>query len=122
MHSSQATEREQLFPARKPKLSDSYNRWFEIIAADTPALREKAYRLRYQICCCEHHFETPEEHPQRMEIDAFDSRSVHGLVVDSASGEATGTVRLILPDLDSPDASFPIQQICSHSLPAKLPI
>lgn len=119
---SQTAEREQVTPVGDSKLSDRYNRWFEIIAADTPILREKAYRLRHQIYCCEHQFEKPDERLQQRETDVFDCRSIHSLVLDRASGEATGTVRLILTDQDNPGASFPIQKICGHSLPSKLPM
>ena len=98
------------------KIADYYNRWFDIVPADTPALREKAYRLRYQVYCCEHEYETPEEHPQQLEMDPFDCRSIHSLIIDRASGAATGTVRLILPDQNAPGESFPVQKMCNHPL------
>jgi N-acyl amino acid synthase of PEP-CTERM/exosortase system len=101
-------------------LSKMYSRWFEIIFANTPALREKAFRLRYQVYCNEHAYEIPEEHPQELEMDAYDSRSIHSLILDRASGTVTGTVRLVLPDKRAPDASFPIQQICSHPMLSNL--
>jgi len=98
------------------KLSDYYSRWFEIIPADTPALRDQVFRLRYQVYCCEHKYETPEEHLQKLEMDAFDCRSVHSLIVERASGTAAGTVRLILPDPKSLQSSLPIQKVCRHPL------
>jgi N-acyl amino acid synthase of PEP-CTERM/exosortase system len=107
---------------KKFRLSDGYTRWLEVIAADTPVSREKAYRLRYQIYCCEHQFETPDEHRHQLETDAFDCRSIHSLAIDRASGDAIGTVRLILPDQDYPEASFPIQHICKHPLPVPPPM
>jgi len=117
-----AIEREQIPPSTTSRLSDIYNQWFEIINADTPALREKVYRLRYQVYCCENPFENPEEHLQHLEMDVFDSRSIHSLIVDRASGSAIGTVRLILPDPENAHAGLPIQQICSHPLPPSLPL
>jgi N-acyl amino acid synthase of PEP-CTERM/exosortase system len=119
---SQVTQNEQFYPLTNPKLSDEYRQWFELIPADTPALREEAYRLRYQVYCCENHYETPEEHPKHMETDVFDCRSIHSLIIDRANGMTLGTVRLILPEPESLGASFPIQQICSHPLPIKLPM
>lgn len=119
---SQVDKREQFSPLINSRLSDVYHRWFEVIPADTPALREKAYRLRYQVYCCENQYETPEEHPKNMETDAFDCRSIHSLIIDRANGTTIGTVRLILPEPESHEASFPIQQVCSHPLPIKLPI
>ena len=103
-------------PITNTKLSDAYNHWFEVVPAGTPELLEQAYRLRYQVYCRERDFETPDEHPHQRETDEFDDRSVHSLLVNRASGSVAGTVRLILPDPDSPAASFPIQHICSHPL------
>jgi N-acyl amino acid synthase of PEP-CTERM/exosortase system len=106
-----------LSPVQYPTPSHPLNQWFEVIAADTPELREKAYHLRYQVYCRENQFETPEEHPCELEQDLFDSRALHSLVIDRTSGAATGTVRLILPDPRTPEASFPIQHVCRHPLP-----
>jgi N-acyl amino acid synthase of PEP-CTERM/exosortase system len=106
----------QSSPVEDKKILDYYNQWFEIIPADTPALRAQAYRLRYQVYCCEHKYETPDEHPHQLEEDAFDCRSIHSLVRDRASGIAAGTVRLILPDLKAPQSSLPIQNVCRHPL------
>jgi N-acyl amino acid synthase of PEP-CTERM/exosortase system len=108
--------------ASQEKITESYHRWFEIIPANTPALREKAYRLRYQVYCCENQYENPEEHPQRMERDAFDPRSIHSLLIHRATGIAIGTVRLILPDPESRKVSLPIQQVCHHPLLKTLPM
>ena len=103
-------------PLKNTRLSDAYNFWFKVIPANTPELQDQAYRLRYQVYCREHAYETPGEHPHQRETDEFDSRSVHSLLVDRFQGTVTGTVRIILPDQNSPDASFPIQQVCSHPL------
>ncbi len=103
-------------PRREIRLSDAYSQGFEVIPADTPALVEKAYRLRYQVYCCEHHFETPDDYPLPRETDEFDSRAVHCLLVSRVSGAVAGTVRLILPDERAPETSFPIQEICDHPM------
>jgi N-acyl amino acid synthase of PEP-CTERM/exosortase system len=84
---------------------------------NTPELREKAFRLRYQVYCREHQYETPDEHPLQMETDEFDSRAIHSLVLDRTNGAATGTVRLILPSQQSDGASLPILRICNCHLP-----
>jgi N-acyl amino acid synthase of PEP-CTERM/exosortase system len=114
-------EREQFSPLIHSRLSDAYYRWFEVIPANTPALREKAYRLRYQVYCCENQYEAPDEHPEQLETDDFDCRSMHSLIIDRTGGAAIGTVRLILAEPESREASLPIQQICHHPLPIELP-
>jgi N-acyl amino acid synthase of PEP-CTERM/exosortase system len=118
----QTIQKKQIPIAVDPGISDTYYRWFEIIPADTPALREEAYRLRYQVYCREHPYENPDEHPQQMELDAYDCRSMHSLIIDRENGLAIGTVRIILPELNSPEASLPVQQICRHSLPIECPM
>ena len=117
-----AAEREQSPPAIASTLFDAFHQWFEVRNANTPALREEVYRLRYQVYCCENQFENPDEHIQHLEMDGFDNRSIHSLIVERSSGSAIGTVRLILPDKANPNATLPIQQICSHPLPASLPL
>jgi N-acyl amino acid synthase of PEP-CTERM/exosortase system len=117
MHHYPAFEERRPSPTiTNPTLSDAYNHWFEVVPAGTPALLEQAYRLRYQVYCREHDFETPDEHPHQRETDEFDDSSVHSLLVNRASGTVAGTVRLILPDHRAPESSFPIQRICSHPL------
>jgi N-acyl amino acid synthase of PEP-CTERM/exosortase system len=120
MLDSRAVEVRPISPLNSIKISDIYNRWFKVIPANTPELKEKAYRLRYQVYCCEKQYETPAEHPQQLEMDTFDSRSVHSLIVNRANGAITGTVRLVLPNKEDPEASFPIQQICNHPMLSRL--
>ncbi len=114
---SQVADVEKPSLISKTPFFDAYHRCFNIIHADTPELREQAYRLRYQVYCREHGYESPEENRHQMETDAFDSRSIHSLIVDRAGGNAMGCVRLILPDVKMPEASFPIQGICRYPLP-----
>jgi N-acyl amino acid synthase of PEP-CTERM/exosortase system len=112
-----ASDRKLLPMTNEARLCNSYNRWFEVVPVNTPELREKAFRLRYQVYCREHRYETPDEHPLQMEIDEFDNHSIHSLVLDRTNGAATGTVRLILPTPQSDGASLPIQRICNCHLP-----
>jgi len=98
------------------RLAVTYNSWFEVVPADSPELLEQAYRLRYQVYCREYNYEEPDEHPNYLETDEYDSRSVHSLLLDRIHDTIAGTVRLILPDPDAPSDSFPIQQICNHPM------
>lgn len=118
----QSVRRKELPLAQNSWLSSAYHRWFEITPADTPHLQEKAYRLRYQVYCCENNYENPDDHPLGFEIDTFDCRSIHSIITERASGIAAGTVRLIIPDADSQEASLPIQNVSKHPLPNKNPL
>jgi len=97
-------------------LRNSFRNWLEPIPANNDRLLELVHRLRYKVYCIENNFESPLEHPGGLEIDRFDQRSVHSLLVDRIDGDPIGTVRLILPDKNAPDDSFPIQQLCNHPL------
>lgn len=94
------------------RLYDAYNRYFEVIRANTPELLEKAFRLRYQVYCIEHSFENAAAFPDGLERDRFDERSVHSLLIHRPSGSIAGTVRLILPVAGDPTACLPIDQVC----------
>ncbi|MEQ6342671.1 MAG: PEP-CTERM/exosortase system-associated acyltransferase [Gammaproteobacteria bacterium] len=94
------------------ELMESFTRYFNVRTATTPDQVEQALRLRYQVYCLEHAFENPSEHPDGLECDQFDKRSVHSLLVHQGLSMVAGTVRLVLNDHDCPGAQFPIEQIC----------
>src|SRR5579863_9500193 len=78
-------------------LTGSYNSYFDIVRADTPALLDAAFRLRYQVYCVENPFENAAEHSDGRERDADDDRSIHTLLVHRRTGIVAGTARVILP-------------------------
>ena len=96
---------------REEPLLEIYNRYFVALAADTPALVRRAQEIRYQVYCVENPFENPAEHPDGCESDTFDSHAIHSLLVHRPSGQAMGTVRLVLPFRDAPYESFAIQHL-----------
>jgi len=63
-----------------------YNEHFDVVRADTRALLDQAYRLRYQVYCVENPFESPAEQVNGRETDLDDDRSVHALLVHRRSG------------------------------------
>lgn len=77
---------------------DSFNFYFEMVAADTEVLRQEVYKLRYQIYCLEKCFEKPEEHPDGLESDQYDQYSCHYLIRHRETGCYMATTRLILPN------------------------
>lgn len=101
-------------------LTRAFYTQFEVINAETPALLDQVYALRYQIYCVENPFENPADHPRGRERDAFDDRAVHALVRHRASGLCAGTLRLVLPDPARPDAPFPIETHCDEVLQRSL--
>ena len=93
-----------------------YDRTFEIIHAQTDELKERAFRLRYDVFCKENKFEEVSEEADKLEKDSYDPKAVHFLLTHRDSGEDAGTVRILLPNEVQPLQSFPLQNICDHPL------
>lgn len=101
---------------QKADLTETYHDYFDIEIADTPALIRESYALRYQVYCVENPFENADEFPEQLEKDAYDERSVHGLVRYRPRDLVVATVRLVLPDAQDPRAPFPIEAHCAQSI------
>jgi N-acyl amino acid synthase of PEP-CTERM/exosortase system len=91
--------------------ANCYEQYFKVLKAETPDLRDQAFRLRYQVYCVENPFEDPAEHRDGRETDEYDERSAHILLVHRDSGAAIGTARVILPRHDDGPGPLPIQQV-----------
>jgi N-acyl-L-homoserine lactone synthetase len=92
---------------------------FEIIPADTAVLRNEVYQLRYQVYCVENNFLTG---INGLEMDEYDARARHMILRHRQSGKIVGTVRLISPMHDRPEASLPMLRFCDPSLLKDLPL
>ena len=99
-------------------LKGAYNQRFNVIPARNRDQLAQVHRLRYQVYCIENNFEDPNIHPNGIEQDVYDARSVHSLLIDRRSGAVAGTVRLILPTLKT-EQNFPIQGVCNSPLLAE---
>ena len=95
-------------------LAEAYIHYFDVVRADTPALLDEAYRLRYQVYCVENPFENTAEHTNGRELDPDDDRSIHALLVHRRSGSFAGTVRAILPNANGPHRPLPIERILAE--------
>ncbi|NBC48507.1 MAG: PEP-CTERM/exosortase system-associated acyltransferase [Gammaproteobacteria bacterium] len=101
---------------KPPSLANAFEQFFEIIPADTDALRDVVYQIRYQVYCKEMHFEKEEDFPNGRETDEFDPHSIHALLRHRPSGEFAGCVRLVLNRSDKKEPQLPLECHCSHSL------
>jgi N-acyl amino acid synthase of PEP-CTERM/exosortase system len=108
VQSSTPVEQRKDFPA-------AYGNWFDVVAADTPELLDRAYRLRYQVYCRERGFEDASSFPEQKETDLYDAHAVHSVIISRYDDSVLGTVRLVLPDASKPDASFSMQDLCRHA-------
>jgi N-acyl amino acid synthase of PEP-CTERM/exosortase system len=119
MDTSRLTIRQKILLHDLPtdiRLVDAYNYWYEVVPAETKEMLELVHRIRYQVYCNENKFEPSENHRNNMEIDEYDFRSAHCLLIDRSNNQAAGTVRLILPDGNALATCFPTQQFCSRQL------
>lgn len=95
--------------------AEAYTEAFDSVIAGNDALRNQAFRLRYEVFCIENTgFENPDDHPDKLESDKYDSHAVQGLLVHRYSGFAVGSVRMVLPVADQWQCSMPIQDHCMH--------
>jgi N-acyl-L-homoserine lactone synthetase len=90
-----------------------YKSYFRAEAVASADLLRMAYSLRYQVYCLERQFETPQLHPGRLETDAYDAQSVHGLLFYRPNDNAIGTSRLILPGRNA--RPLPVQAFLARS-------
>jgi N-acyl amino acid synthase of PEP-CTERM/exosortase system len=99
----------------------AFNEYFELIHADTDALRMQVYMLRYQVYVLETGFESEatcqsgtDALGQRIhwEQDDYDRRSDHYLLRHRRTGVYAATARLILPSSQDIQAPYPIEQHC----------
>ncbi len=97
-------------------ITEHFFSYFDLYIADTPKLKEEVYKIRYQVYCDELNYEPQENFPDGMETDIYDSRSIHCLLKHKSSGLYAGCVRLVLADLEKPEASFPLEKVCQHSV------
>jgi N-acyl amino acid synthase of PEP-CTERM/exosortase system len=75
--------------------SGLFERYFDVVQADTAEMRDLVYRLRYQVYCVENPY--LDQNSSRREIDADDDRAGHILIIHRETGKAAGTARVIFP-------------------------
>lgn len=97
---------------------NEYHKTFRIIRADSNALREIVFRLRYEVYCLENNMQPTSENRDAatLEKDAYDDRAQHFLLYHKGTDTVAGTIRIVLPREDKLLHSFPIQIICDHPL------
>ncbi|MCP5368290.1 MAG: PEP-CTERM/exosortase system-associated acyltransferase [Hyphomicrobiales bacterium] len=88
----------------------------DMIVATTFEEKEAAFKLRYRVLVEELHHQSPDQQPTGRELDAFDVRATHALLVHRGSGRVSGTTRLVLPDPGALDRSFPLQTLCDDPI------
>ena len=86
----------------------AFNHYFEILPANTTALKQEVYKLRHQVYCIEKGFLLPRDNG--LEYDEYDQYSTHYLIKYIKTGQYIATTRLILPNKNKPNTLFPIEE------------
>ena len=97
-------------------MSASFHDYFQVLAADSVALRDEVYRIRYEVYCRELAYEDASRFPDQRERDEFDDRARHCLLRHRDSGEYAGCVRLITRHALDDHARLPLEKYCWQSL------
>jgi len=82
---------------------------FELVLASSEKELDQVFRIRHQVYCVERGFEPS---VNGRESDDYDDAAVHALVRHRGSGEALGTVRLIVPSLGARGPRLPMTDVC----------
>lgn len=90
---------------------DYYNSIFDSSIATTSERKDECFRIRYQVYCIDNEFEDPANSPDGLETDSCDVHSAHSLLIHRATGNAIGTVRLVLPQDGGERRVLPMQRI-----------
>ncbi len=99
---------------RNESLLAQHNKYFLTVLADSPALRDAAHALRFQVYCLERKFENADEHPDGLETDPYDPHSIQGVLFHRPSRGAIGSARMILP-ISGAEDSFPVAALLRAS-------
>ncbi len=105
---------------RLDDLSALYQQYFEVRAANTPALQEAAYALRYRVYCIEHAFEDPRAQSGERETDPYDEHSVHAVLRYRPTDEVAGCVRLVLPTAADGLRALPLRSLLAPDERARM--
>lgn len=102
------------------ELPELYDRYFTVLPATTPELRDAAHALRYQVYCVEHSFLSQAANPGGLEYDEYDAHSVHAVLVYRPRQEVVGCVRLVLPKPGDAQLALPMRALLDERSGARL--
>jgi N-acyl amino acid synthase of PEP-CTERM/exosortase system len=95
-------------------LGEGFKKYFEVLPALTPELKDEVFRIRHNVYCEELKFEPTR--PDGRETDEYDKNSLHCLVRAISNGEYVGCTRLVMPPPTEPLYPLPFEKSCSATL------
>lgn len=105
-----------MFPSGLTTLSfsEGYKKYFEVIPALTEALKRENYHLRHEVYCRDLGFEP--ERSDEIEVDEYDSHSLHCLIRAVSSQIYVGCARIVLADPEDIRRPLPFEEACASTL------
>jgi len=97
-------------------LTESFRKYFSIEVADSSAMKQKIYHIRYRVYCKEFEYEAVENCPDEMETDEYDDQSLHCLITHKNSQIPAACVRLVPASIQGHDVSLPFEKYCGKSI------
>ncbi len=96
------------------QLRQNFDRYFEVMPATTPALREAAFNVRHRVYCEDLGWEPVRA--DRMETDEWDANALHLVLRSRELNEFVGCVRLLRVPPQAPETLLPFEQACQETL------
>ncbi|WP_448553929.1 PEP-CTERM/exosortase system-associated acyltransferase [Thalassotalea montiporae] len=94
-------------------LAENFAQYFQVKFANTKALRQEAFKIRYGVYAAELGWEP--ENDSHMETDDCDDYAFHCLLEHKRTGVHAGCVRLVIPPANEPDKELPFEAHCLES-------
>lgn len=93
---------------------ESFERKFRVVLANTEALKEQTYRLRYNVYCEDLKWE-PTNSAGR-ETDEYDAHAEHFLLRYRPTNENVGCIRIVRPPRGDAAFRLPFERVCEGRL------
>lgn len=100
-------------------LVESFESYFSVDFVVTPEQKRKVFGIRYRVYCDEFEYESPDNYPDKQEVDEFDGHSLHCLITHKSSDIPAGCVRLVPTVGINSESLLPFEKHCAESLDAE---
>ena len=100
----------------KLSLAEEFNKYFTVTLADSPALKQDVFKIRYKVYCDEFEYESAMDCPNQLETDEYDEISTHCLITHLETGMPAGCIRLVPAVGSRENSPLPFEKYCQASL------
>lgn len=94
-------------------IAENFGQYFSVKFANTKALRQNAFKIRYNVYSEELGWEPSND--DKMETDEYDNCAYHCLLEHKRTKTYAGCIRLIIPPVVEPNFKLPFEKNCMQS-------